>query len=66
MGSAFDMFDPRSHQDYPNLTDSQRSNRQRLKRVMTKQSFVPYDEEWWHFSLKNEPYPKTYFDFPIQ
>jgi len=37
-----------------------------LRRLMLKNNFKPYENEWWHFTLKNEPFPKTYFNFPIE
>ncbi|MBQ9041912.1 MAG: hypothetical protein IJ111_03770 [Eggerthellaceae bacterium] len=36
-----------------------------LQRVMMRHGFVPIDCEWWHFTLADEPYPNTYFDFPV-
>jgi len=66
MGSHFDFFGPISRYDSPLITVEQFQNRKLLREVMVKQGFVPYNEEWWHFRLKNEPYPNTYFDFVIQ
>jgi len=37
-----------------------------LQRVMTQNGFVPFQQEWWHFTLQGEPYPDKYFDFPIE
>ena len=65
MGSPFDMFSPVSHPDCREITDEQFENRMRLQKVMVRSGFVPIDCEWWHFSLKNEPYPDTYFTFPV-
>ena len=45
--------------------DEIRDNRALLQSVMTAHGFAPYEQEWWHFTLKNEPYPDTYFDFPL-
>lgn len=65
MGSPFDLFSEASHPDYRGITDEQYENRMRLQQVMVRNGFLPIDCEWWHFSLKNEPYPETYFEFPI-
>jgi D-alanyl-D-alanine dipeptidase len=43
-----------------------RANRDLLATAMTRRGFAPYDKEWWHFTLAREPYPKTYFDFPVR
>ena len=65
MGGTFDYFGELSHPDYKNITDEQYNNRMLLREVMLKYGFKPLDEEWWHFTLDNEPYPNTYFTFPI-
>ncbi|MBQ1440777.1 MAG: M15 family metallopeptidase [Clostridia bacterium] len=65
MGSPFDLFSEVSHPDYKGITDEQFKNRMALQRVMVRNGFVPIDCEWWHFTLKNEPYPDTYFNFPV-
>ena len=65
MGGYFDFFGDISHYDHPDLTDAQRENRTLLRDVMVRAGFVPYEYEWWHFTLANEPYPDTYFDFPV-
>ena len=65
MGGTFDLFDQRSHPDFRGLTPGQRENRMILRRAMLAHSFRPIGEEWWHFTLKNEPFPKTYFNFPV-
>ncbi|MBQ6257352.1 MAG: M15 family metallopeptidase [Clostridia bacterium] len=65
MGGPFDFFGERSHFDFSGLTPAQRENRALLQRLMTDRGFAPYAEEWWHFTLKNEPYPDTYFTFPV-
>lgn len=65
MGGGFDFFGPRSHVDFEGLTFLQRKNRQLLQSLMVKNGFRPYAEEWWHFTLENEPFPDTYFDFPV-
>ena len=65
MGSPFDMFSEVSHPDYRGITDEQYNNRMLLQTVMVRNGFVPIDCEWWHFTLKDEPYPDTYFEFPV-
>ena len=64
MGSPFDFFSEISHPDYKGITPEQYDNRMLLRKVMMRHGFEPYDCEWWHFVLKDEPYPDTYFDFP--
>lgn len=66
MGSGFDLFGSESWPDYPGLPASQRAHRLLLRALMEKHGFAPYFSEWWHFTLKNEPYPETYFDFPVR
>jgi D-alanyl-D-alanine dipeptidase len=66
MGSPYDLFDEKSHTEYPNITKNQHALRLLLKRRMEKHGFKSYEKEWWHFTLKNEPFPKTYFNFPIE
>lgn len=66
MGSAFDFFGVISHQDTPLITPEQKANRLILKQAMLKQGFKEYQEEWWHFTLIDEPFPNTYFNFPVK
>lgn len=66
MGSGFDCFDSLSHTESKELTPQQRDNRLLLKSLMDKYGFKNLAEEWWHFTLRNEPFPKTYFDFVIE
>lgn len=66
MGSRFDFFGPQSWPDYPNITAQQKANRLLLRTLMMKHGFMPYDKEWWHFTLKDELFPDTYFDFLVQ
>jgi len=66
MGSPFDFFGEASWVAYPNITAQQKENRQILQKVMLKHGFRSYSKEWWHFTLRWEPFPKTYFDFPIE
>ncbi len=65
MGGPFDYFGELSHPDYRGITEDQFENRMTLQRLMTRNGFVPIDCEWWHFTLGDEPYPDTYFDFPV-
>lgn len=67
MGGAFDYFGERSHPDFAgDLTPAQRDNRMLLRRAMLARGFRPLSTEWWHFTLGREPYPQTYFDFPVR
>ena len=65
MGSPFDLFDPVSHPDAASVTSEQHENRMILQNLMVRGGFLPIDCEWWHFSLAHEPFPDTYFDFPV-
>jgi len=65
MGSPFDLFSSISHPDCRTISDEQFENRMTLQRAMLRSGFEPIDCEWWHFTLKNEPYPDTYFNFPV-
>ncbi|WBX75836.1 M15 family metallopeptidase [Tenacibaculum ovolyticum] len=66
MGSPFDFFGISSHISYAELTKEQKQNRQLLQSIMRKNGFRPYTNEWWHFTLRYEPFPKTYFKFPVK
>ena len=66
MGSPFDWFGEESHPDYPCKLYMQSFNRLLLHDAMVRHGFEGLDSEWWHFTLANEPYPDTYFDFPIE
>ena len=65
MGSPFDLFSTRSHPDCRDITDEQYENRMMLQSTMLRNGFLPLDCEWWHFMLEDEPYPDTYFTFPV-
>ena len=65
MGGPFDLFSPVSHPDCREITQEQYENRMFLRGAMLRSGFEPINCEWWHFSLKNEPYPDTYFAFPV-
>ena len=66
MGGTFDWFGEESHPDYTGVTEEQLANRMLLREIMLAHGFKPLAEEWWHFTLKDEPYPDTYFDFPVK
>jgi D-alanyl-D-alanine dipeptidase len=80
MGGTFDWFGPESHPDYGGgnpetlefvptdsaFTSVQFYNRMVLRTAMLRHGFKPLDNEWWHFTLKNEPFPDTYFNFPVR
>ena len=66
MGSAYDFFGKQSWVAYEGISEKQKANRQLLQTVMLKHGFKNYPQEWWHFTLKNEPFPNTYFDFEIE
>lgn len=66
MGGTFDLFSEISHPDYKNLTDEQKNNRKILRDAMIKAGFKGLDSEWWHFTLKAEPYKDTYFNFDVE
>lgn len=65
MGSPFDFFGEISHPDFKGITDEQYENRMLLQSVMLRNGFAPLECEWWHFMLADEPYPDTYFSFPV-
>ena len=65
MGGPFDFFSELSHPDFRGITDEQYENRMTLRKSMLRNGFEPIDCEWWHFVLGNEPYPDTYFEFPV-
>lgn len=65
MGGSFDHFGETSHSDCTGITEEQYRNRRLLRETMVRHGFRPLTEEWWHFTLENESYPDTYFDFPV-
>jgi len=66
MGSGFDFFSPKSWPSNPDIVPGQRAHRLLLQASMGKHGFKPYEQEWWHFTLGNEPFPEKYYNFPIQ
>lgn len=66
MGSPFDLFDPRSHTANPDMPAHVRHNRAWFAALMSRHGFDNLPEEWWHYTLRDEPYPATFFDFPVR
>ncbi len=66
MGGPFDFFGELSHPNHSGVTPAQYANRMLLREAMLARNFRPLSTEWWHFTLINEPYPDTYFDFPVR
>ena len=66
MGTPWDFFGPTSWPSSLAVTPQQRANRMLLQALMVKHGFRPLAEEWWHFTLEDEPYPDTYFDFVVE
>jgi zinc D-Ala-D-Ala dipeptidase len=65
MGGDHDLMDPVSHHGATGITRAEARNRHHLRSIMEDCGFDSYSCEWWHYTLKHEPYPNTYFDFPI-
>jgi zinc D-Ala-D-Ala dipeptidase len=65
MGGHHDLMDPISHHEADGIAPVEARNRRHLRSIMESGGFTAYDYEWWHYTLKHEPYPDTYFDFPI-
>jgi D-alanyl-D-alanine dipeptidase len=65
MGTGYDCFDPLAHPFNARIRGKQRANRLKLREPMIRAGFKGLPTEWWHFTLKNEPYPDTFFDFPV-
>lgn len=66
MGSPYDFFNDISNHATEEITPEQKANRLILKTAMEDHGFIPYPEEWWHYTLEQEPFPDTYFDFPVK
>lgn len=66
MGTYFDYMDDKSFVFSEEISEETKNNRLFLRNIMQKNGFKPYDKEWWHFTLENEPFPKTYFNFPVK
>ncbi|XWN34602.1 MAG: M15 family metallopeptidase [Roseivirga sp.] len=65
MGSPFDLFDTISHYESDLISRQAQENRRRLRKLMVKHGFMPYGKEWWHFTLRDEPFSEAY-DFPVR
>jgi D-alanyl-D-alanine dipeptidase len=66
MGTEFDYFGQESWYDSSAISPQARANRMLLQLIMVQNGFVPFQQEWWHFTLQDEPYPDRYFNFPIK
>ena len=67
MGGTYDFLGETSHYNYSRgLTRDQINHRRLLREAMMRHGFKPIAVEWWHFTLRNEPYPDHYFTFPIR
>lgn len=64
-GTGYDCFDVKAHHGAAGITVEATANRETLKALMQRHGFTPYAEEWWHYTLADEPFPDTYFDFPV-
>ncbi|WP_019201090.1 D-Ala-D-Ala dipeptidase VanX [Tsukamurella sp. 1534] len=65
MGGGHDLMDPVSGHGASGISPAAAANRRRLRTIMEDAGFRRYDTEWWHYTLRDEPFPDTYFDFPI-
>lgn len=65
MGGEHDLMDPVSHHGAAGITEAETRNRAHLRSIMEASGFRAYEQEWWHYTLNDEPFPDTYFDFPI-
>lgn len=66
MGGEWDYFGDLSNYNFQALSDNQKHNRKLLREILIASGFIPYEKEWWHFTLLNEPFPNTYFDFIVK
>jgi D-alanyl-D-alanine dipeptidase len=66
MGTPFDFFSPRSWPSSRQVSADAQRNRALLAKIMRRRGFIAYDKEWWHFTLRQEPYRDSYFDFPVR
>ncbi len=66
MGSHWDFFGEISHHDSPLVNDEATANRELLRSTMVASGFSPYANEWWHYTLTDEPFPNRYFDFDVE
>lgn len=66
MGTPYDFFDPRSHTESPEVDEARLASRLRLRAAMESAGFRNYEAEWWHYTLRDEPFPDTYFDVVVR
>jgi D-alanyl-D-alanine dipeptidase len=66
MGTNFDFFGKESYTNNQDISIESQNNRKDFIALMDAYNFENYPKEWWHFTLKNEPFPKQYFNFPIK
>lgn len=66
MGTTYDYLDVKANVFNKSISQTASNNRLFLRSLMLQNGFIPYNKEWWHFTLKSEPYPKTYFNFPVK
>jgi D-alanyl-D-alanine dipeptidase len=66
MGTRFDFFSPKSWPSDKSVSTQSQHNRATLATAMERRGFKPYDKEWWHFTLRDEPFANRYFNFPVQ
>jgi zinc D-Ala-D-Ala dipeptidase len=66
MGGRFDLFSPRSAGRFQGIPAAPRAHRLLLRVLMVDAGFVPHEQEWWHFTLRDEPYKERAFDFPVE
>lgn len=66
MGTGYDCFDPKSNTTHPDIDLRAQRRRLRLVSIMERHGFSNYPKEWWHFTLRDETYPRRYFDFPVK
>ena len=66
MGTDFDFFGENTYTNNENISQEAQNNRKYFVNLMDKYGFENYHKEWWHFTLRNEPFPDTYFNFPIE
>jgi D-alanyl-D-alanine dipeptidase len=66
MGGSFDLLDEISHHNTKLISAEQAANRNMLKDAMNRHGFKHYSKEWWHYTLRKEPYPDQYFDFDVE
>ncbi|TRO67010.1 M15 family metallopeptidase [Christiangramia sabulilitoris] len=66
MGGPYDFFGEISHHNSKEVSQEQKNNRETLRLVMRKYGFRSYSEEWWHYTYDAEPFPDTYYNFPVR